>query len=477
MNGNSADGCHREIDACIAALTERFGAALSTREAICHEHASGEGFVAARQPDAVLFAKTTGDVAAAVKICAAHRVPVIPFGVGTSLEGHVHAVCGGVTINLSGLDRILTVHPADLDVHVEAGVTREALNAHIRDLGLFFPLDPGANATLGGMAATGASGTNAVRYGTMREVTLGLTVVTPQGDVIHTGGRARKSSMGYDLTRLFVGSEGTLGIITELRLRVFGIPETIAAGAFQFAETTSAIDAVIATLQIGVPIARIEFLDDLQMEACIAWSKLDDFEAKPTLFVELHGSPASVADQRAQIELVFSEMGAGAPRWAERAEDRSRLWTARHNAYWAARALRPGHETVTTDACVPISELAEVIAEAKNLAVRSCLTSPIVGHVGDGNFHVMILHEPAQASAADALATAIAKLALRHGGTASGEHGVGYYRKVLLAEEHHSALAHMAAVKRALDPLNIMNPSKLFELESIASVGPSLPIS
>ena len=448
--------------ALVPRLSERFGERVATGEAVRSAHAQGEGVSAPFLPDAVLFPRSTEEVAEAVRLCAAARVPIVPFGVGTSLEGQVQAVRGGVTFDLSGLDRIVAVNAADLDCRVEAGVTREALNAHLRDQGLFFPLDPGANATLGGMGATRASGTNAVRYGTMREVTLGLTVVTPRGEIVRTGGRARKSSAGYDLTRLYVGSEGTLGIITELQLRLFGVPETIAAGVCQFDAIRPAVEAVTTILQMGLPVARLEFLDALQMQACIAYSKLDDLAARPTLFIELHGSPASVADQRETITGLIDTFGGGAPRWAERQEDRTRLWAARHNAYWAARALLPGFESISTDACVPIAALPDVLAASQAAAEASGLTCPVVGHVGDGNFHVLILHRPEERARADALATDIARRAIACGGTATGEHGIGLHRIGLLVEEHGPGVEIMRAIKQALDPDDIMNPGKLF---------------
>jgi D-lactate dehydrogenase (cytochrome) len=456
------------------AVAERLSALLgdrfSTSDAVRGEHARGEAFSDVYPPDGVIFPRSTAEVAAAIRICAGEGVPIIPFGVGTSLEGHVQAIHGGVTFDMSGLDRIINVAPADLDCRVEAGVTREALNAHLRDQGLFFPLDPGANATLGGMASTRASGTNAVRYGTMREVTLGLTVVTPTGEVITTGGRARKSSTGYDLTRLYVGSEGTLGVITELQLRLFGIPETVIAGLCQFQSVRPAIEAVTTILQMGLPVARIEFLDALQMEACIAYSRLEDLEPRPTLFIELHGSLAAVVDQRATMIELLEGFGGDAPRWAERQEDRTRLWTARHNAYWAARALRPGFETITTDACVPISALPDVIEACKADADDLGLACPVVGHVGDGNFHMLILHRPEERTIADRLAEAVARRAIAYGGTASGEHGIGLHRMPLLFEEHGAAVSVMRAIKHALDPANIMNPGKLIPPAGSAGV-------
>jgi len=451
------------VETAIERLRARFGDRVATSEAVRASHGRGEGLHDLHAPDAVVFARSTEEVAAAVALCAEHRVPVIPFGVGTSLEGQIQAVAGGISLDLSGMDRILEVNAADLDCRVEAGVTREALNAHVRDRGLFFPLDPGANATLGGMAATRASGTNAVRYGTMREVTLGLTVVTPQGAVIRTGGRARKSSAGYDLTRLYVGSEGTLGVVTELRLRLFGIPETIAAAVCQFDALEGAVDAVTLILQMAIPLARIELLDDVQMRACIAHSKLEGFEAKATLFLEFHGPPAAVDEQVDQVRAVVGDFGGGELRWAKAQEDRTKLWTARHNAYWAARALKPGCESFATDACVPISALGRCIAETKAEAEASGLLCPIVGHVGDGNFHMLVLFDPDdpdERARADALAAGIAARALAHGGTITGEHGVGLHKLGMMEAEHGSALEVMRAVKRALDPLGIMNPGK-----------------
>jgi len=450
--------------AAILALRARFGERVATSDAIRAAHGRGEGLHDLLPPDAVVFARSTDDAAAAVAICAEHRTPVIPFGVGTSLEGQIQAVMGGISLDLSGMDRILAVNAADLDCRVEAGVTREALNAHIRSDGLFFPLDPGANATLGGMAATRASGTNAVRYGTMREVTLGLTVVTPQGRVIRTGGRARKSAAGYDLTRLYVGSEGTLGVITELQLRLFGLPETIAAAVCPFPTLAGAVEAVTLILQMGIPLARIELLDALQMRACIAHSRLEGMAETPTLFLEFHGAPAGVDEQIAQVRAIVGEIGGGEPRWATRPEDRTQLWTARHNAYWASRSLRPGCEAFSTDACVPISALPAAIGEAQAAAEASGLVCPIVGHVGDGNFHMLVLFDPADAAErerAEALSETIAHIALRHGGTISGEHGVGLHKLGSMAAEHgDDALAVMRAVKTALDPHGIMNPGK-----------------
>lgn len=451
-------------DPAVEALQGRFGDALARGAAIRAQHGAKEGMVGGGAPDAVLFAASTQDVADAVRICAAHRLPIIPHGAGTSLEGQLEPVAGGLSIDLTPMNRILEVNAADLDVRVEAGVTREALNAELRDHGLFFPLDPGANATLGGMAATRASGTNAVRYGTMREVTLGLTVVTAAGEVIRTGTRARKSAAGYDLTRLFVGSEGTLGIITELSLRVFGIPEQIASAVVQFGTLESTVEAVMLMMQMGLPLARIELLDPLQMEACIRYSKLESFAAKPTLFLEFHGSPAAVAEQVETVRALTSDFGGGELQFATLTEDRNSLWKARHNAWFAVKALRPGAEAFATDACVPISRLADAIAEARAAAEAVGLVAPIVGHVGDGNFHMLLLFDPASAeerARAEGLSGWIADIAIRLGGTATGEHGIGLHKLSSMEAEHGAgALAVMGSLKRALDPLNILNPGK-----------------
>ncbi|WP_310496426.1 FAD-linked oxidase C-terminal domain-containing protein [Sandarakinorhabdus sp.] len=447
-----------------ARLTATLGDRLSTTAAICTAPGGGEGLRDSAPPDAVAFPRTTDEVAAIAVACAAARTPIIPFGTGTSLEGHVQALHGGVCIDLSAMDRIIAVNAADLDCRVEAGVTREALNLHLRDQGLFFPLDPGANASLGGMAATRASGTNAVRYGTMKDVVLGLTVVTPAGDVIRTGGRARKSSAGYDLTRLYIGSEGTLGIITEVQLRLFGIPECVLAATVQFPALAAAVETVIAVMQSGAGPARIELLDALQMQACIAWSGLSGLAALPTLFLEFHGGPAAVAEQAATVRALAAEFGGTAFAEAATTEARTALWKARHSAYHAARGLAPGKDSLTTDACVPISRLADCITACAAAATRLGLTAPIVGHVGDGNFHMLVLFDPADAgerARAEALATEVAVQALAHGGTITGEHGIGMHKLDAMRDEHDAgALGAMRAIKAALDPLGIMNPGK-----------------
>ena len=391
------------------------------------------------------------------------HIPVIAFGVGTSLEGHVAALYGGVCIDLSQMNRMLEVNDADLDCRVQAGVTREQLNAELKGTGLFFPIDPGANATLGGMASTRASGTNAVRYGTMRDNVLGLTVVTADGRIVHTGSRARKSSAGYDLTRLFVGSEGTLGVITEVQLRLYGIPESISAAVCQFPDLKSAVDSVIVAMQLGIPVARIELLDDVQMDACIRYSQLTELAAKPTLFFEFHGTDAGVREQAEMIEAIATDHGGSQFRWATKPEERSRLWKARHNAYYAALALAPGKQGFATDACVPISRLTDCVLETQADVAATGLVAPIVGHVGDGNFHLVILFDPAnpdERSKAEALAARVSMRAIGMGGTCTGEHGIGVHKLAALEAEHGDAIWLMQAIKRALDPRNILNPGK-----------------
>ena len=430
------------------------------------QHGKDPTWHAGRAPDAVAFARSTVEVAEIVATCARHGVPVIAFGTGTSLEGHIEALQGGVTIDLSGMDAILEVNAADLDCRVEAGVTRTRLNTHLRDTGLFFPIDPGADASLGGMAATRASGTNAVRYGTMREAVLGLTVVTADGQVVRTGGRARKSAAGYDLTRLFVGSEGTLGIITEVQLRLWGIPEAISAAACSFETLAGAVDTVIATIQAGVPIARIELLDEVQVRACNQHSALG-LPERPTLFFEFHGSAAGVAEQAELVGELAADTGGSGFRWATRAEERTKLWAARHDAFWACRGLRPGAEARPTDVCVPISRLAECILETRADIDAGGLLAPIVGHVGDGNFHVTFLldpDDPAETARADAVSDRMVRRALAMGGTCTGEHGVGYGKIAYLEAEHPEGVVLMRKVKRALDPENLMNPGKVIRL-------------
>lgn len=455
------------IVATIAALSSRFGERLSTSASMREQHGHTLTWIANQPPDAVVFARSEAEVQEIVRIAAANRCPVVPFGAGTSLEGHLNAPFGGISIDVSAMDRIVAVHPEDLDVVVQPGIRRKALNEQLRDTGLFFPIDPGADATLGGMAATRASGTNAVRYGTMRDNVLALRAVTASGEIVTTSRRARKSSTGYDLTRLFVGSEGTLGVITELTICLSGIPEAIAGGICPFPSVAAAADAVITTIQSGIPIARIEILDEMQVKACNLYSKLTLPET-PLLLVEFHGTEAWVAEQSTRFDEIASDLGGGPFTWTTVAEERTKLWAARHDAYWAGLALRPGCQTFSTDVCVPISRLAECIAATKEDIAASGLVAPIVGHVGDGNFHVLPLFHPDDVAEIDRVKAFVARLverALAMEGTASGEHGVGQGKmKYLEAEHGRPALDMMAAIKRALDPDGIMNPGKIVSM-------------
>jgi D-lactate dehydrogenase (cytochrome) len=414
-----------------------------------------------------VFPQATGDVQDVVRICAAHRLPVIPFGTGTSLEGHINAPHGGVSIDFRDMNRVLAVNAQDLDCVIEPGITRKQLNEHLRDQGLFFPLDPGADASLGGMAATRCSGTNAVRYGTMKDNVLALKVVLANGELMTTARRAKKSSAGYDLTRLMVGSEGTLGVITELTLKLTGIPEAIAAGVCPFPSVEAACNAAITTIQSGIPVARIELLDELQVKATNLYSRLTLPEV-PMLFVEFHGSPAAVAEQSERFGEIAHDLAGGRFEWATKPEDRTRLWQARHDAYWAGRGLRPGAQAIATDVCVPISRLAECVTQTQREIAAHGLVAPILGHVGDGNFHLTLLvdmADPAEVKAAKILCERLVERALAMDGTCTGEHGVGQGKmKYLAGELGGPALAAMAAVKRALDPNNIMNPGKIVAL-------------
>jgi D-lactate dehydrogenase (cytochrome) len=451
----------------VTRLSGDFGERAVTTHAVREHHSHGEGLADAALPDVVVFPHSNEEVAAIVRLCHLARVPVIAFGVGTSLEGHVAALYGGVCVDLSQMNRVLEVNAEDLDCRVQAGVTREQLNAELKGTGLFFPIDPGANATIGGMAATRASGTNAVRYGTMRENVLGLTVVTADGRIVKTGGRARKSSAGYDLTRLFIGAEGTLGVITEIQLRLYGVPEAIQAAVCQFPDLASAVNTVIIAMQTGISVARIELLDEVQMEASIRYSKLEGFAAKPTLFFEFHGSEAGVREQSIAMQAASDEFGGSAYQWATKTEDRTRLWKARHDAYYAALAFKPGMTSFATDACVPISRLADCILETKVDVEKSGLTAPILGHVGDGNFHLVVLFDgadPAQRERAEALAKGVSLRAISMGGTCTGEHGIGWHKLDVLAQEHGEAVDLMRMIKRALDPRDIMNPGKTVPL-------------
>jgi len=456
------------IAAAIAALTAQFGNRVVTSHAVREQHGNTLTWVPNQPPDAVVFPQNTADVQTIVRICAKHGAPIIPFGVGTSLEGHINAPAGGVSVDFRDMTKLLAVHAEDLDCVVEPGITRKALNEQLRDQGVFFPIDPGADASLGGMAATRCSGTNAVRYGTMKDNVLALKVVMPNGDVMTTARRAKKSSAGYDLTRLMVGSEGTLGLITELTLKLAGIPEAIASGVCPFPTVDAACKATILTIQHGIPIARIELLDALQIKAVNAYSKLSLPEV-PTLFVEFHGSDAGVAEQSRRFGEIVTELGGGPFDWATKPEERTRLWQARHDGYWSARNLRPGAEAFATDVCVPISRLAECVAKSQEAIAELDLVAPILGHVGDGNFHLSLLVDMSDADEvrrAGILMERLVDLALAMDGTCTGEHGVGQGKmKYLKAEYGAPALAAMAAIKRALDPQNIMNPGKIVALD------------
>ena len=456
------DGLTDALRELTALLGDRLTISMPIREA----HGRDESWHPVMAPDAVAFAQSTEEVAAIVRICGSHNLPVIPFGTGTSLEGHISAPHGGLSLDLSRMNRVIKVKTEDLDVHVEAGVTRKALNVHLRDAGLFFPIDPGADASLGGMAATRASGTNAVRYGTMRENVLNITAVMADGCIVHTARRARKSAAGYDLTRLLVGSEGTLGIITELTLRLYGIPEAISSGVVSFTKFENAIDAVIETIQSGIPMARIEFIDEVQVAASNRYSKLDLPET-PLLLVEFHGSEASVAEQATRFGEITSAHGGGAFQWATLAEDRTKLWEARHNALYAALALKPGKKGLITDVCVPISNLAEAVKGTKDDLAKSDIVAPMVGHVGDGNFHLIMLIDPdnvAEVAEAQRIHDRMVVRALALDGTCTGEHGIGEGKMQFLVAEHGSGVAVMRVIKKALDPQNILNPGKMFSL-------------
>ncbi len=453
-------------DALLGVLRQIVGDRVSTVAAVLHQHGKDESFHPSMPPDAVVFARSTDEVARVVTACASRGVPIIPFGTGTSLEGHVAALKGGVCIDVSQMNAVLAVNAEDLDCRVQPGVTRKQLNEYLRDTGLFFPIDPGADASLGGMTATRASGTNAVRYGTMRENVLSLEVVMADGRIIRTARRSKKSAAGYDLTRLFIGSEGTLGIITEVTVKLYGIPEAMLSAVCAFPDMESAVNTVILTIQSGIPVARIELLDAVQLDACNRYSGLD-YPLAPTLFFEFHGSEKGVVEQVEQVEAIAGEFGASAFNWASRAEDRSKLWQARHDAYYAALALRPGSKGIATDVCVPISRLADCILQTQADIAESGLIAPIVGHVGDGNFHLVIVINPDDAdemARAEALNERMVLRALAMDGTCTGEHGVGYGKIGFLESEHGEALSVMRDIKRALDPGNIMNPGKILRM-------------
>ncbi len=455
------------LEAVRTGLAAMLGNRLVTSLAVRQQHANTLTWIDNQAPDMVAFPESVADMQAIVRLCAAHDVPVVPFGTGTSFEGHVNAPFGGVSVDTSLMKRIIAVHAEDLDCVIEPGVTRKALNEHLRDVGLFFPIDPGADASLGGMTATRASGTNAVRYGTMKDNVLALKIVTPTGELLTTSRRAKKSSAGYDLTRLYVGSEGTLGLIAEITLKLQGIPEAISAGICPFPTVKAACDATIATIQSGIPVARIELLDALQVRACNIYSKLSLPET-PMLFVEFHGTEAGVKEQAERFGEIAAEFAGGPFDWATRAEDRSRLWQARHDAYWASMALRPGSKGVSTDVCVPVSRLSECIEATQADIAESGLVAPIVGHVGDGNFHVLPLvdmDDEAEIKAAKTFIERLVARALDMEGTCTGEHGVGQGKMKYLEREHGpEALQMMRSLKQALDPRNLMNPGKIVTL-------------
>jgi D-lactate dehydrogenase (cytochrome) len=445
-------------------LRALLGDRVSTSDAVREHHSHGESWHPPGLPDAVVFPTTTEEVAVIVRACAAANTPVVAFGMGSSLEAHVNAMRGGVSIDLTRMARVVRLSAEDLDITVEAGITHRKLNDHLKNTGLMFPVDPGADATVGGMAATRASGTTAVRYGTMRENVLALTVVLADGHVIHTGSRARKSASGYDLTRLFVGSEGTLGVITEVTLRLYGRPEAVSAAVCPFKTMEGAANTVITTIQLGIPVARIEIIDEQQLELVNRYSKTD-YPLAPTLFFEFHGSSAAaVAEHATTVEEIASENGALGFRWASTPEDRATLWQARHNVLYATIASRPGAKPWTSDVCVPISRLVECIRETQEDLRAVNIVGPLVGHAGDGNFHLIFMVDPDNAAELSAVTAANERLverALRLGGTCTGEHGVGLGKMKYLDREHGASLDAMRAIKRALDPANIMNPGKL----------------
>jgi D-lactate dehydrogenase (cytochrome) len=445
-------------------LGDRFGERFSTAQSVRQRHGRDESPYDTTPPDCVVFPTTSAEVAEVIRSCARCRVPVIAYGAGTSVEGHIMAVEGGVTVDLSRMNRIIAVNAEDLTATVESGVTRKQLNAAIEDAGLFFPVDPGADATLGGMAATRASGSNAVRYGTMRENVLGLVVVTADGEVVRTAGRAKKSAAGYDLTRIFVGSEGTLGIITEVTVRLYPRPDAVSAAVCPFPDVASAVDTVIRTIQRGVPIARAELLDSLTIAAVNRYSKTT-LKERPTLFLEFHGTRSAVEEQAHAVQAIAREHGGSDFEWAVDLEARARLWEARHSAYLACLQLRPGARAFATDACVPISRLAECIAATIDDIQASSLTCPVLGHVGDGNFHCVILADPsnpAEMEEAERLNHRVMRRALALDGTCTGEHGVGMHKVALLGEEFGEAgVDLMRRLKAAWDPLNVLNPGKV----------------
>ncbi len=451
------------IDTAIGILKQQFGDRLQTGDAICEQHGHTTTWITNQPPDAVVFPHSTDEVAEIIRVCAAHKVPVIPFGTGTSLEGHVNAPAGGVSVDLMQMNKILAVNSQDLDCVVQPGVTREQLNTYLRDQGLFFPIDPGANASLGGMASTRASGTNAVRYGTMKDNVIALEAVMPDGEIIRTAQRAKKSSAGYDLTRLLIGSEGTLGLITEVTLRLQGIPEGISSARCSFPSVDAACQAAMLTIQFGIPVARIELLDAASVGACNAYSKLD-LPEEPLLLLEFHGSEASVIEQAETFGGIAEEFGGTGFQATTSTEERNKLWQARHDLYWAVLQLRPGATGISTDVCVPISRLAECVTKTQDKATELGLMATVAGHVGDGNFHTLLLIDkanPDEVGKADDLVGWLNDLAISMDGTCTGEHGIGQGKRPYLQKELGPATRYMKMIKATFDPDNIMNPGKI----------------
>ncbi len=454
------------VSQAIAEISELLGDRLSVSLAVCEQHGDDPTWNPGMPPDAVAFVESTEEVQKIVRICAKYETPIIPFGTGTSLEGHISAVNGGICVDLSKMDEILEVNAEDLDCRVQAGVTRKQLNSYLRDTGLFFPIDPGADASLGGMAATRASGTNAVRYGTMRDNVLNLTVVMPDGEIVRTASRARKSSAGYDLTRLIVGSEGTLGIITEVGLKLYGIPESVVAGVCPFETVDACCQATMMAIQMGLPVARIELVDAEHIKAINEYSKLS-LDVKPTLFLEFHGTKLGAREQADSFSEIAADLGGGPFETATREEDRAKLWQARHDAFWATVHVYPDKQRLSTDVCVPISRLAEIVALVQKDMQDNNIYGPIIGHVGDGNFHVIMfcdLDDRQELANVNAVCKRLVENAIAMNGTCTGEHGVGLGKKKYLKAEHGAGLDVMAALKRAIDPKNIMNPGKIISL-------------